>query len=276
MKLIFLDADGTLFHHSGYIPDSAFKACQQAQANGHKICLCTGRQKAELFGDLLKIQYDGIIAGSGASILVNGKSIQEFSFTKEEFEKVHSFIETHHIHAMYECRDGLFGTRKTQQKLEELLKEQCGHLNKEDYQKHGLFHVYDMFHVTDDLQKLPINKISFLESNLKYQEVYEKLHHDFDLVPATFAPFGKESGEIASYHISKATGMEVLIQYYQAKIEDTIAIGDGFNDLCMFDKAALSIAMGNAHDKVKEKADRVTACLEDDGIYKAFKDLQLI
>ena len=31
MKLIFLDADGTLFHHEGYIPDSAIKACIQAQ-----------------------------------------------------------------------------------------------------------------------------------------------------------------------------------------------------------------------------------------------------
>ena len=37
MKLIFLDADGTLFHHEGYIPDSAIKACIQAQKNGkHK------------------------------------------------------------------------------------------------------------------------------------------------------------------------------------------------------------------------------------------------
>ena len=31
MKLVFLDADGTLFHHEGYIPDSAIKACIQAQ-----------------------------------------------------------------------------------------------------------------------------------------------------------------------------------------------------------------------------------------------------
>lgn len=36
MKLVFLDADGTLFHHEGYIPDSAIKACIQAQKNGHK------------------------------------------------------------------------------------------------------------------------------------------------------------------------------------------------------------------------------------------------
>lgn len=31
MKIVFLDADGTLFHHSGYIPSSALDACNHAQ-----------------------------------------------------------------------------------------------------------------------------------------------------------------------------------------------------------------------------------------------------
>ena len=56
MKLIFLDADGTLFHHEGYIPDSAIKACIQAQKNGHKVILCTGRQRIEIFGPMLEIE----------------------------------------------------------------------------------------------------------------------------------------------------------------------------------------------------------------------------
>ena len=73
MKIVFLDADGPLFHHSGYIPSSALDACNHAQKNGHKICLCTGRQKVEIFGDLTKIDYDGIIAESGFSIFVHGK-----------------------------------------------------------------------------------------------------------------------------------------------------------------------------------------------------------
>ena len=68
MKLVFLDADGTLFHHEGYIPNSAIKACIQAQKNGHKIILCTGRQRIEIFGPMLEIDYDAIIAGSGATI----------------------------------------------------------------------------------------------------------------------------------------------------------------------------------------------------------------
>lgn len=45
-----------------------------------------------------------------------------------------------------------------------------------------------------------------------------------------------------------------------------IAIGDGFNDLSMIEYAGLGVAMGNAADGVKEKADYVTASNDDDGI----------
>ena len=84
MKLIFLDADGTLFHHEGYIPDSAIKACIQAQKNGHKVILCTGRQRIEIFGPMLEIDYDAIIAGSGATIECEHKIVEENALTKEE------------------------------------------------------------------------------------------------------------------------------------------------------------------------------------------------
>ena len=80
MKLIFLDADGTLFHHEGYIPDSAIKACIQAQKNGHKVILCTGRQRIEIFGPMLEIDYDAIIAGSGATIECEHKIVEENIF----------------------------------------------------------------------------------------------------------------------------------------------------------------------------------------------------
>ena len=96
------------------------------------------------------------------------------------------------------------------------------------------------------------------------------------VIPATFAPLGKESGEITSFHINKATGMDSVIRYFNADIKDTIAIGDGFNDLPMFEKAHLSVAMGNAPQEIKDKADRITTSLDDDGVYNAFKELKLI
>ena len=48
-----------------------------------------------------------------------------------------------------------------------------------------------------------------------------------------------------------------------------VVFGDDYNDLVMFDDAWFSIAMGNACDALKKKADYVTERNVDDGIYKA-------
>ena len=51
--------------------------------------------------------------------------------------------------------------------------------------------------------------------------------------------------------------MELICGYYGAKLRDTVAFGDSMNDLAMMKAAGISIAMGNACEKLKEMADRV-------------------
>ena len=48
-KIIFLDVDGTLVDYEGRLPDSAARAVQQARANGHRVYICTGRSRAEVY-----------------------------------------------------------------------------------------------------------------------------------------------------------------------------------------------------------------------------------
>ena len=276
MKIIFLDADGTLLHHEGFIPQSALQACQLAQRNGHKIVLCTGRQKVEVYGDMLKLDYDGMITGSGAHVEVNHQLLEERTFSKEQLHILLEYMHKNDIDAIFETTEGLVGNQKTYDHLDQMIQKQCKHLSPELFAKHGLVQVQHNLKVTDAILEYPVNKISFLESDISYQEIYDALHRQFDLVPATFAPFGKESGEISEKTITKATGMQSILNYFDRSAEDAIAIGDGFNDLCMFEVAKTSVAMGNAPIEVQKKADRVTTSLDNNGIYNAFIVLGLI
>lgn len=276
MKIIFLDADGTLLHHEGFIPQSALQACQLAQKNGHKIVLCTGRQKVEVYGDMLKLNYDGMITGSGAHVEVNHQLLEERTFSKEQLQVLLEYMHKNDIDAIFETTKGLVGNQKTYDHLERMIQKQCKHLSPELFAKHGLVQVQHNLKVTDAILEYPVNKISFLESDISYQEIYDALHRQFDLVPATFAPFGKESGEISEKTITKATGMKSILNYFDRSAEDAIAIGDGFNDLCMFEVAKTSVAMGNAPIEVQKKADRITTSLDNNGIYNAFIVLGLI
>ena len=58
--------------------------------------------------------------------------------------------------------------------------------------------------------------------------------------------------------------------------EDTIAFGDGPNDLDMLSFAGIGVAMGNARDTVKANADFITRDVEQDGIAYALKELGIL
>lgn len=275
-KIVFLDADGTLFHHNGYVPKTAIVACHLAQQNGHKICLCTGRQRKELYGDLLRIDYDGLITGSGAYMEAQGIILKEAGFSQEELDQLDTYTTNYQIPAIFESSLGLFGKALAKHKLDQLIKDFDLDTN-DDTNSHGLLQVYRLFKLVDTIdESLKINKISFLESSISYGQINADLNNDFDLVPATFAPFGNESGEISSKHITKGTGIDTLLKHFQMDASQAIAIGDSFNDLSMFEKADYSIAMGNAPEGVKKKADWITTDLDNDGIFNAFKHCHLI
>ena len=277
MKLIFLDADGTLFHHEGYIPNSAIDACIQAQKNGHKVILCTGRQRIEIFGDMLKIDYDAIIAGSGATIECDHEIIEENALSKEESEYLTKYLLDRNIPANFESSTKIYANQFTKDTMLKKVEEQCKGKSEEEKAKHGLTILTSQITVVNSLEGLSYNKVSVIDNGkTPYKTIQDDLSDRYVVIPATFAPLGKESGEITSFHINKATGMDSVIHYFNADIKDTIAIGDGFNDLPMFEKAHLSVAMGNAPQEIKDKADRITTSLDEDGVYNAFKELKLI
>ena len=72
---------------------------------------------------------------------------------------------------------------------------------------------------------------------------------------------------------SKAAGMEAICRHFGIHQDDTIAFGDGANDIEMLQWAGIGIAMGNAAQEVKDAADMVTATVDDEGIEKAISKL---
>lgn len=66
-KIIFLDVNGTLTDYENHIPASAAEAIRKARANGHRVYLCTGRSRAEIYDELWAIGLDGMIGGNGCA-----------------------------------------------------------------------------------------------------------------------------------------------------------------------------------------------------------------
>ena len=65
---------------------------------------------------------------------------------------------------------------------------------------------------------------------------------------------------------SKAAGMQAIIDHFGIRQQDTIAFGDGDNDIEMLEFAGIGVAMGNATPEVKAAADVITEDNGHDGV----------
>jgi Cof subfamily protein (haloacid dehalogenase superfamily) len=74
---------------------------------------------------------------------------------------------------------------------------------------------------------------------------------------------------------NKGVVIQRLSHYYNIPLEQIATLGDQPNDVLMFQRSGLSIAMGNASEEVRRQAARVTASNEDEGFAKAVEDFIL-
>ena len=66
------------------------------------------------------------------------------------------------------------------------------------------------------------------------------------------------------------------MEIHNINMDEIITFGDGENDEEMLAFSPLSVAMGNAPEKVKRKASYVTSSIDEDGIYNALKHFNII
>ncbi|KRL11090.1 Cof-type HAD-IIB family hydrolase [Schleiferilactobacillus perolens] len=78
--------------------------------------------------------------------------------------------------------------------------------------------------------------------------------------------------EVSDASVSKQSALHTLARHFDIPVTQTMAIGDGENDLPMLTAAGLSIAMGNSFTSVKEKATHIVATNDQGGVAEALQD----
>jgi len=67
-----------------------------------------------------------------------------------------------------------------------------------------------------------------------------------------------------------------MLDYFGISLEESMAFGDGGNDVLMLKHVGIGVVMGNAEDEVKLAADYVTDSVDEDGIEKALRHFGVI
>jgi Cof subfamily protein (haloacid dehalogenase superfamily) len=77
--------------------------------------------------------------------------------------------------------------------------------------------------------------------------------------------------EVMDTRGSKSNAVRFVGERLGLKPEEIVAMGDNYNDVEMIQFAGMGVAMGNAPDDIKAKADFVTDTNNNDGVRKALE-----
>nr|WP_295946303.1 HAD family hydrolase [uncultured Agathobaculum sp.] len=274
-KIIFLDVDGTLVNYEGKLPDSAARAVQQARANGHRVYICTGRSRAEVYPYLWDIGLDGMIGGNGSYVEDGGEVVMHQMMTGAQCRRVVDWLHERGLPFYLESNSGLYASTDFATGAAEAVREYSRRKNGEA----GVMTVQDAFPdmiYDGNLYREDVNKISFVLHS--YQDYLDAAAAFPDLKAGTWGGSGETAlfGDLGVKDITKAHAIDVLLAHLGAERADTIAFGDAKVDIPMLEYCAYGVAMGNGGDEIRAMADFVTDDVEHDGLWNAFRKLGLL
>ncbi|HWY79734.1 MAG TPA: HAD family hydrolase [Candidatus Sulfotelmatobacter sp.] len=104
--------------------------------------------------------------------------------------------------------------------------------------------------------------------------IMQKLEKISDIVAHEIKSWTPDHIDIHITHIeaTKKHALIELLKLEQIAKKDVMAVGDGNNDLPLFEIAGFKVAMGNAMDKLKKNADYITDSVDDDGLAKVIEE----
>lgn len=268
-KLLLIDVDGTLCGRRNTIPASAAEAIGKARKNGHRVFICTGRSKAEIYEDIWAVGLDGCIGGNGCFIEAGGKTLMHKKLTEKQCRHVVDWCRQRNMELYLECNSGLYPSPGYKDKVFAEYRQKYG--CDPDY---GQF--FDRMTYGACLYRDDVNKISFmLNSWQDYLDAREEFPELFIGYWGGEAPHARY-GDVSPQNVNKASAINYLLEYLGETKENVISFGDAAVDLPMFACSGFSVAMGSGEEGAKKAADYVTTDTDDDGLWNAFVYLKLI
>lgn len=255
--LIGLDIDGTLVHDDGYLSPEVVKEVQRVRALGHEVIIATGRAAANAVPVVRDLGFDqGYVVSSNGAVTVE--------------------LDTSHPRG-FQIRDVVtFDPAEVLTQLIEHLPE--AHFAVEDvdgsYRFHRPFPSYALGdqNVETPLEELMHHHVSRVVVLSPQHEVEEflSLVSKIGLASVSYAIGYTAWLDISPKGVSKASALEAQRQRLGIASEQVLVMGDGRNDIEMFQWAkancGLAFAMGQAPEEVQLEATDVTSSVTDDGV----------
>ncbi len=271
IRLIALDLDGTLLDSHKRLTERNRRAIEACIARGIDIVPCTGRTASgipEAVKAIPGIRYAITVNGGMIEDMRTGEVLDSHLLDKETALDVIGLVTDRHV--MYDAYIDGFG------------------ISEERFYNH-----LQEYHIAPEIQKLikatrrtvpniieyvrqwngRIDKVNFFFSDLKERaEIRAILKKRSDILVSSSL---ENNLEINAPGAAKGEGLLRLAAILGVKPEETMACGDGDNDLSMIQMAGIGVAMSNGEPGLKAAADYVTTSNDESGVAQAIEKLVL-
>lgn len=254
-KILFFDIDGTILDSEKNIPTGVVEAINKARKNGHEIVISTGRAPFTAKSVMEQLKIDSYICYNGQIVHYKGKTIFKGTLDKKELQNLNDFATNREQPLVYMDSEEMVSNLPDHQDIYESISTL-----KISFPRKG-----ENFFLTNDIHQ------ALIFCDLEVQTDYEKAFPNFK-----FVRWHRVSCDVLPKGVSKAQGIELLLNHLNMTPKDAIAFGDGLNDVEMLDFVGTGIAMGNAVEELKEHATFVTDHVSENGLINAMKKLNLI
>ena len=252
IRAVFFDIDGTLLSHkTNSVPDSAVRALEELRRRGVLTFIATGRHIPEMkkLRPLEGLEFDGMVTLNGQYCCNESGVIYHCPIEKSDIAILLDYLKEHPYPCILVEEDRMYINfhNARVEKVQAMIHSDMPPIDDLD---RGYTHpVYQIILYMNDLERAdlpPMLGIKFTSWNMG----------GADGIPATGG---------------KATGIAKVLEHYGIDKSETMAFGDGQNDVDMFSAVGTAVAMGNACRAAKEAADYITDPVDEDGIWNALK-----
>ncbi|MCM1108132.1 MAG: Cof-type HAD-IIB family hydrolase [Clostridium sp.] len=261
IKVVFFDIDGTLVSFNTHcVPESTLRDVAALRRKGIKVYIATGRPAA-FVDNLGELEYDGMITVTGAHCFTaEGRVIAHTPVPEADVRRVVKHVESEPTGAypvIFVCP----GKEAFINCLTDDVREVCSQLN---------LPLPPVRPAAEALGSEVLQMISF------FREEREADYMNRLMPGCTSMRWHPYFTDVIASGVSKQAGIDAVLAYEGIAVEDTMAFGDGGNDISMLSHVGIGVAMGNALPEVRQAADYVTDTVDNAGISKALRHFDLL
>lgn len=277
IKLIATDIDGTLIGQKREISQQNLEAIRYASKQGIHFAIASGRA----YQDILPVIQDyhipcEIIAINGGQYYnANGELLVNSCLGKMQCETVCRIFKENNLHYMLYTSKGVVTEMDVQQTRHMFV------LRK----KEGTDLTYQEIYNDFQNKYVPfktLTQVSSIHEFIKDADVYkvegfDQTHHKIDSIKLllseieeiTYLSSFDNNLEVTHIDAKKGNVLMKVIDLLKISQDEVMVIGDGLNDISMFELFENSFAVANAVDLIKQKAKYIVPSCDDDGVAKA-------